>query len=362
MVSTMSRLPQMTLNTYVEQLKSEALMDRVIQQLGIGEHGFSARGLAGMISAQAIRDSNIIELKVQHTNPVLAADVANNISSEYLELLSENNQEQMTRSMEFFIEQKEENDKKLQAALQKLKDFNAQPRGVQFLEKEFDNITNDLSNYQSQLDMAMIEMKQLQAGVSRLVQNMQDTPRTITINKQETETGYISTSEDLNPVYVSLSERLHEREAALAEKEAQIEAMLAVTERLKGDLNVIQAELSDKKIQQDQLVNEVNRLEETSDLLAQKATQTQIAKSIDLGSSSVLVVSAATVPLSPIKPNKKLNMAVALVLGLMAAVGLAFLLEFMDNTIKDAGDVERYLGVSVIGGIPDTERVKYQEV
>lgn len=52
---------------------------------------------------------------------------------------------------------------------------------------------------------------------------------------------------------------------------------------------------------------------------------------------------------SAIKPNKMLNMAIALVLGLMIGVGLAFLLEYLDTTVKTEQDVEELLGLPIIG-------------
>lgn len=52
---------------------------------------------------------------------------------------------------------------------------------------------------------------------------------------------------------------------------------------------------------------------------------------------------------SPIKPNKMLNIAIGLVLGLMVGVGLAFLLEYLDTTIKTEDDVEQYLELPIIG-------------
>ncbi|MDN4523941.1 YveK family protein [Fictibacillus fluitans] len=55
---------------------------------------------------------------------------------------------------------------------------------------------------------------------------------------------------------------------------------------------------------------------------------------------------------APVKPNAKMNMAIALVVGLMAGVGLAFLLEYMDNTLKTEQDIENYLGLPVLGTIP----------
>jgi len=67
---------------------------------------------------------------------------------------------------------------------------------------------------------------------------------------------------------------------------------------------------------------------------------------------SVSVVDQAAVPDQPIKPKKTLNVLIAFVVGLMVAVGLAFLLEYLDNTIKTANDVEHVLGLPVLGIIP----------
>ena len=63
---------------------------------------------------------------------------------------------------------------------------------------------------------------------------------------------------------------------------------------------------------------------------------------------------------SPIKPNKQLNIAIGAVIGLMLGIGLSFLLEILDTTIKDEKDVEEILGIpimGIVGSIP-IEKVK----
>lgn len=52
---------------------------------------------------------------------------------------------------------------------------------------------------------------------------------------------------------------------------------------------------------------------------------------------------------SPVKPNATLNIAIAIVLGGMIGVGLAFLLEYLDNTIRTEEDVEKHLELPVLG-------------
>ncbi|EOR23322.1 lipopolysaccharide biosynthesis protein [Niallia nealsonii AAU1] len=54
---------------------------------------------------------------------------------------------------------------------------------------------------------------------------------------------------------------------------------------------------------------------------------------------------------APISPNPPLNIAIAAVVGLMIGVGLAFLLEYLDNTVKTEQDIEKLLELPVLGAI-----------
>lgn len=70
---------------------------------------------------------------------------------------------------------------------------------------------------------------------------------------------------------------------------------------------------------------------------------------------NVVVVDKAMVPTGPIKPRPLMNVAIAIVLGGMAAVGIAFLLEYLDTSIKSPEDVTRHIGLPVLGIIPVIE-------
>lgn len=59
-----------------------------------------------------------------------------------------------------------------------------------------------------------------------------------------------------------------------------------------------------------------------------------------------------------IQPKPLLNIAIALVVGLMASVGLVFLLEYLDNTVKTEQDIEQILGVPVLGAIMEINEKK----
>ena len=67
---------------------------------------------------------------------------------------------------------------------------------------------------------------------------------------------------------------------------------------------------------------------------------------------NIQVIEAVELPQNPVSPNKKMNIAIAFLLGLMVGVGLAFLLEFLDNTFKNKDQLEREFEIPVIGSIP----------
>ena len=75
---------------------------------------------------------------------------------------------------------------------------------------------------------------------------------------------------------------------------------------------------------------------------------------------NVQVIDRAEIPKGPIKPNKMMNMAIAAVLGFMIGIGIVFLREYLDNTIKSPNDIEKYLGLSTIGVIPIIEKEDLQ--
>lgn len=68
---------------------------------------------------------------------------------------------------------------------------------------------------------------------------------------------------------------------------------------------------------------------------------------------NVSIVDSAVLPSSPVKPNPKMNIAVAFVLGLLIALGISFAIEYLDDTIKTAEDIEKYLNLTVLGTIPE---------
>jgi len=71
---------------------------------------------------------------------------------------------------------------------------------------------------------------------------------------------------------------------------------------------------------------------------------------------NIKVIESVKVPEIPVSPNKKMNIAIAFLLGLMVSVGISFLLEFLDNTYKNREQIEKELDIPVIGTIPNIEQ------
>lgn len=67
---------------------------------------------------------------------------------------------------------------------------------------------------------------------------------------------------------------------------------------------------------------------------------------------NVNIIDKAEVPKAPVAPTKKKNIALSLLAAGIIAVSFVFLLEFMNNKVKTSEDVEKHLGLNVIGSIP----------
>ncbi len=351
-VGSISQMPVWTMNTYLGQIKSEVVMQRVIDKLELDRTLYNPAVLSRQIDASIVKDSNLLDIKVSNGDPTLASKIANTLSEEYLQLMTEKNKQQMTRSMTFLEEQQSIADKELQNAEAKLKEFQSQPRGVEILESEFENTSKDLVEFTSRLKMNQVEIRQLMAGITSLEAELAGVPQMLSTGKWDQTSGSNVATQEVNPLYVSLSEQLAEKRSALAEKQGESEGLQMMVDSMNLDMDSLQADLAVKKVEQEKLQREVERLKQTAETLAQKATEAQIAKSIDMGDTSIMVISQASVPDHPVKPQKKLNIAIALVLGLMIFTLLAFVLDYLDNTLKTPDDITRELDLPVLGMIP----------
>lgn len=82
-----------------------------------------------------------------------------------------------------------------------------------------------------------------------------------------------------------------------------------------------------------------------------KVFQNEIVNIMNVDNVSVLAKASVKENVAPVKPNTLLNAVIAFIVGLTVSIGLAFLLEYLDNTIKNEQDVEQSLEAPLLGVI-----------
>ncbi|MBD8004266.1 YveK family protein [Bacillus norwichensis] len=90
--------------------------------------------------------------------------------------------------------------------------------------------------------------------------------------------------------------------------------------------------------------------------------QKEIVDIMNVDNVSILAKAEVGETQSPVKPRPILNIAIAFIVGLMAGIGIAFLLEYLDNTVKTEQDVEKLLELPVLGAIATFEEQDMQKM
>jgi capsular exopolysaccharide synthesis family protein len=122
---------------------------------------------------------------------------------------------------------------------------------------------------------------------------------------------------------------------------------------LRGELNAARTEaldLQQRSVKYNILKREVDTSRELYEGLLQRYREIGIAGGV--GTNNISIVDRGELPGSPFKPNLLLNLALGLLLGAFGGVLLAFVLDYLDDSVKAPDDVEHGLGLAVLGVIP----------
>lgn len=126
-------------------------------------------------------------------------------------------------------------------------------------------------------------------------------------------------------------------------KEESLKASLAKQRKESLDLN-------QKAIEYGVLQREVESAQQMYQLLINRFKETSLTE--DMKAGNIRVLDRAEVSKSPVKPRKQRNILMSVLFGLAGGLGLAFFLEYLDNTIKDPEDIKRYLNIPYLGPVP----------
>ncbi|WP_235973491.1 YveK family protein [Peribacillus faecalis] len=175
----------------------------------------------------------------------------------------------------------------------------------------------------------------------------------ILVNKAESENSIYSSNEvSTNVQLINTYNEIIKSPAVLQSVIDDLELDLTI-EELNKKISVSSANNSQVMnivVEDESILNAVN--------IANKTAQVFKEKIVDIMNvNNVTILSKARVKgnESPVSPNTLLNTAIGLVVGLMASIGLAFLLEYLDNTFKTEKDIEKHLELPILGVIPTFE-------
>lgn len=90
--------------------------------------------------------------------------------------------------------------------------------------------------------------------------------------------------------------------------------------------------------------------------LLQRLEEVEVASSANANTSNISIIDPAREPVKKYRPNPKLNIVVGSIAGLLLGVGLAFLRDSLDQSIKTPDDLQKFTGLSILGTIPRPTR------
>lgn len=162
------------------------------------------------------------------------------------------------------------------------------------------------------------------------------------------ETKNTETTTGVNTNYMTLQLDLEREKAALREFKAQkatLTSDLADLEKRLSNLVSHETTLAHMRREMDILQNKYLNYRD-------KYQQAFTSEALDINNvSNVSVVQSSAVSFDPIKPNKMVNIALGLMLGLFGGVCLAFIWDYFDDTIKTRDDVEKNLKLPVLASV-----------
>jgi len=394
----------------VDRMIEPEVKEKMIQE-GYSEEDIVdslAKTLSEIVTVSPVKDTRIVKISVQHANPALATDIANKLAEVYNEKLADLSKRDVRTKREFIESQIPLIEADLRQATDALKEFKETYK-IYVLEEHAKSLLQILSNYDQQYNNLSLQLNEKQAEKDAYLQLLKE------FESSEAEarvSKWIKTSETFsNPVIAQLKSKRANLEIELAalkqqypvtdpkvqakiteiaktdeliKKETEnfirtgesqtlnpayedalinyisstsniqvLESRLQAVEKIKKSYEKQLAQLPELEQRLLELQRQVTVKENLYTLMLEKLEEAKISEAAVVGNAAV--VDYAKSPRSPVKPNKKLSLAIGGVLGIFLGMLTVFLVEYMDKTLKSEEEIERYSGLSVIGRIPEIE-------
>lgn len=296
---------QQLAQTFIQLLKTKPVLDRASEQLGY-------RVSSGQIRAEQLRDTQVITLTVEDNSPARAAAIANTL----VEVLVEQNDS--LQSSRYLSSE--------ESLIAQVQQVNSQ---ITSLQEQIDRLSSE--NVQEQIGDVEAKIAALQSEIAWIENDI-----------------FYATNRGRNPdlAPTEWTARLAQQKSTL-ELYQQIYSNLLVLGKPTG------TGTSDR----------LGHLQKTLDLYQQIYLQLlgsleQVRLARLQNTPSVVQIEEAVQPSSPVRPLPLRNGMLGAAVGLMLAFGIAFGIEYMDDTLRSPSDVERVLGLPVLGYIADMKQLK----
>jgi capsular exopolysaccharide synthesis family protein len=330
---------------------------------------------SGISVKSDMENGNIVNVSFTSTSPVFAATVVNTVASAYRQFLMGMKMETSAQSLEWMKSNADSERAKLEASERKLRDY----------KKKHDIYTVDDQEaiFPKKIAQISSNLTQAQANVNEMEAVYQEIKR---ISPEEALNLPLVSS---NPTVTSLRQQLIQKEReintlskSLGPKHPKMilanKDLTDLKEKLDTEIiDVIQSiknsyELARQKARKSQEL--LDEAKQNAALMSDKLIQYEILnrdvevhrllydrllsriKEFNITETQleveVWVIENAETPKTPITKGPKRALMMGILLSLAAGIGLAFFLDYMDNTLKTAEDAEERLGIPILGMVP----------
>lgn len=400
------------ISTEIEIIKSRTVVERAVDAIGLHEFVRQSRReitkdqlvqtiIKSWMSVSPVKDTRIVRLSIQHEDPVLATKLANAIATAYNERLKELSQTEYTLRRTFIEQQIPKVEEKLVQEQERLKQFKEKNQ-IFALSEEAKSILSMLSNYDSEYNRLNLELQEistkikvlrdtlskvdqkiissevitsnpvieqlraklanLQVELSGLLQTYPESDKRVIalrsqiaetelLMKKEVEKVVSSQTQVVNPMYTQTLAELMDNEGRYQILQARLNAVDKLRKAYQQRVQTLPS------IEQELVELERNLAVQSQiyTILLQRLEESRIAEAGVSGNAQI--VDSAVVPNIPVKPNKRLTLAIGGVLGVFVGVMLVFLVEYFDKTLKGEEEIKRILNeeVPILGRIPKYE-------
>ena len=332
--------------------------------------------LSGLTVAP-VKSSRLVELRYQSTDPVFAASAANTVAKAYIQQSMDFRTTTSKAAADWLGDRLAEQRKAVEASESALQGFREKNRAVSVT----DNASNIVMARLTDLNAALTKAKTERINKEALHNQLKSAESAGAIDALPAvlSNDYIQKLKgelaDLQRQRAQLAERYGERHAEMIKIRTAIETADA---KLRGEMgkivesvaNQFQAALSEERglqaaldaqkgealgmnrkgIEFGVLQREVESNRQIYQSLLQRTKETDISS--ERRSTNVRVIDSAEVPRVPILPHTERDLMITTFGGLLLAIGLVFLIEYMDNRIKTPQELKATLHVPFLGMLP----------